>query len=70
MKDSDKTRKQKAGHQEVHGETIAKFELFEHGFNPYTRYLDVEKVDLIVRRREGRQIRYVEIQVNYDTGIR
>lgn len=31
----------KSGHYEIHGETIAKFEFFQNGFNPYSRYLDV-----------------------------
>ncbi len=46
-----KIDKLKAGHAEIQGETIAKFELFENGFNPYSRYLDVDKVDLILRKR-------------------
>ncbi len=62
---AEKTKKQKAGHYEVHGETIAKFELFDQGFNPYSRYLDVDKVDLILRKRVDKDIRYVEIQVKY-----
>ena len=62
----EKAKKQKAGHYEVHGETIAKFELFDQGFNPYSRYLDVDKVDLILRKRVGKDIRYVEIQVKYE----
>lgn len=55
----------KAGHYEIQGETIAKFEFFENGFNPYSRYLDVDKVDLILRRREEKNIRYFEVQVKY-----
>ena len=61
----EKEKKQKAGHYEIHGETIAKFELFDQGFNPYSRYLDVDKVDLILRKRQGKDIRYIEIQVKY-----
>ncbi len=61
----DNSRKQRAGHQEVHGETIAKFEFFDAGWNPYSRYLDDEKVDLILRRRSGTKILYREIQVKY-----
>jgi hypothetical protein len=38
--------KQKAGHYEILGETYAKFEFFQHGWNPYSRFLDVDKVDL------------------------
>ena len=55
----------KAGHYEIQGETIAKFEFFENGFNPYSRYLDVDKVDLILRKREGNNIKYFEVQVKY-----
>src|SRR5690348_16348861 len=54
-----------AGHQEVQGETIAKFELFDAGWNPYSRYLDSEQVDLILRRRTAAGIQYREIQVKY-----
>ena len=55
----------KAGHAEIQGETIAKFELFDQGFNPYSRYLDVDKVDLILRKRTGHNIQYREIQVKF-----
>lgn len=55
----------KAGHYEIQGETIAKFEFFDNGFNPYSRYLDVDKVDLILRQRIGSSISYVEVQVKY-----
>lgn len=58
---------QKAGHYEIHGETIAKFEFFENGFNPYSRYLDVDKVDLILRKKENGLVRFVEVQVKYIT---
>ena len=37
----------RAGHYEILGETYAKFEFFEKGWNPYSRFLDVDKVDLI-----------------------
>ena len=57
----------KAGHYEIHGETIAKFEFFQNGFNPYSRYLDVDKIDLILRKREHERVRYIEIQVKYGT---
>ncbi len=60
-----KERQHKAGHYEVHGETIAKFEFFENGWNPYSRYLDVDKVDLILRKRDGEKIIYKEIQVKF-----
>ena len=61
----DKTSLSKAGHYEIQGETIAKFEFFENGFSPYSRYLDVDKVDLILRKREKDFVRYIEVQVKY-----
>lgn len=56
----------RAGHYEVLGETYAKFEFFEKGWNPYSRYLDVDKVDFILRRRaaNGKRI-YREVQVKF-----
>jgi hypothetical protein len=57
--------KQKAGHYEILGETYAKFEFFENGWNPYSRFLDIDKVDLILRRRGTKQPIYREIQVKY-----
>ena len=57
--------KRRAGHYEILGETFAKFEFFENGWNPYTRFLDVDKVDLIVRRVIGGVPDYREIQVKY-----
>ncbi|MEK6627190.1 MAG: hypothetical protein AABY53_01060 [Bdellovibrionota bacterium] len=67
-----KEDKQRAGHQEIQGETIAKFEFFEQGYNPYSRYLDVDKVDLVLRKRQGTVVEYKEVQVKYgrlyDTG--
>ncbi|MGH9731808.1 MAG: hypothetical protein ACRD4A_08910, partial [Candidatus Acidiferrales bacterium] len=55
-----------AGHYEILGETYAKFEFFENDWNPYSRFLDVDKVDLILRRKltSGRKI-YREIQVKF-----
>lgn len=61
----DKEAKSKAGHYEIQGETIAKFEFFDNGFNPYSRYLDIDKVDLILRKRNGQVIQYIEVQVKY-----
>lgn len=61
----NKKRKLKAGHYEVLGETIAKFEFFENGWNPYSRFLDIEKVDLILRKKINEEITYREIQVKY-----
>src|SRR5437763_5134552 len=58
--------RRKAGHYEILGETYAKFEFFEKGWNPYSRFLDVDKVDLILRRRSqtGQRL-YREIQVKF-----
>ena len=57
--------KQKAGHQEILGETIAKFEFFENGWNPYSRFLDVDKLDLILRRRLPSRVVHREVQVKF-----
>jgi hypothetical protein len=57
--------KRRAGHYEIPGETLAKFEFFQNGWNPYARYLDVDKVDLIIRRVSGGIPEYREIQVKY-----
>lgn len=58
--------RRRAGHQEVLGETYAKFEFFEKGWNPYSRFLDVDKVDLILRRTTATgQIVYREVQVKF-----
>jgi hypothetical protein len=58
--------RQKAGHYEILGETYAKFEFFENGWNPYSRFLDVDKVDLILRRRTSTgQAIYREVQVKF-----
>ena len=61
------TREQKhrAGHYEILGETLAQFEFFEAGWNPYQRYLDVDKVDFILRKREDQEVIYREVQVKY-----
>lgn len=61
----NKARKARAGHQEIQGETIAKFELFDAGWNPYSRYLDEDKVDFILRRRKDANIIYREVQVKF-----
>jgi hypothetical protein len=55
----------RAGHREILGETYAKFEFFENGWNPYTRFLDVDKVDIILRRRHQNRPIYREVQVKY-----
>lgn len=57
--------RRKAGHYEVLGETYAKFEFFENGWNPYSRFLDTDKVDFILRRREANLPVYREVQVKY-----
>lgn len=65
MSENQKKKRAKAGHPEVHGETIAKFEFFDNGYNPYSRYLDEDKVDLILRKVEGDIIKYIDVQVKY-----
>jgi hypothetical protein len=55
----------RAGHYEIQGETIAKFEFFDNGFNPYSRYLDIDKIDLLLRKRVNKKIKYIEVQVKY-----
>jgi hypothetical protein len=62
---STKEMKQKAGHQEILGETLAKFEFFENGWHPYSRFLDVDKVDLLLRRRLADGPIYREVQVKF-----
>ena len=57
--------KRKAGHYEILGETLAKFEFFQHGWNPYSRFLDVDKVDLILRRSVKGKAVYREVQVKF-----
>lgn len=57
--------RRKAGHYEILGETYAKFEFFENGQNPYSRFLDVDKVDLILCRNDSRRAVYREVQVKY-----
>lgn len=57
--------RQKAGHYEILGETYAKFEFFENGWNPYSRFLDIDKVDLVLRRRTPAGRVYREVQVKY-----
>lgn len=56
---------QRSGHLEIIGETAAKLFLFQKGWNPYSRFLDVDKVDLILRRNRGNKPEYREIQVKY-----
>lgn len=58
-------KRRKAGHYEILGETYAKFEFFENGWNPYSRFLDVDKIDLILRKRDSNNKIYREVQVKY-----
>jgi len=58
-------QQQRAGHYEILGETYAKFEFFENGWNPYSRFLDVDKVDFILRRVVKGKPVYREVQVKY-----
>jgi hypothetical protein len=58
-------KQQQAGHYEVLGETFAAFELFEHGWNPYSRFLDVDKVDFILRKLHEKRPIYREAQVKF-----
>jgi hypothetical protein len=62
---ADVELRRRAGHYEILGETYAKFEFFENGWNPYTRFLDVDKIDFILRRRESNRPIYREVQVKY-----
>jgi hypothetical protein len=60
-----KQLRNKAGHLEIIGETYAKLAFFEQGWNPYSRFLDVDKVDFLLRRViDGRRV-YREVQVKY-----
>ena len=56
---------QRSGHLEIIGETAAKLLLFQQGWNPYSRFLDQDKVDIILRRNRDNQPEYREIQVKY-----
>lgn len=62
---STKEMRQKAGHQEILGETLAKFEFFQHRWHPYSRFLDIDKVDLLLRRRLPNGTVYREVQVKF-----
>ncbi|MBA4150852.1 MAG: hypothetical protein H0X66_22300 [Verrucomicrobia bacterium] len=57
----------RAGHQEIHGETIAQFEFSQAGWNPFRHYRDEDQVDLLLRRRREPLDRpeYREIQVKW-----
>lgn len=60
-----KETRQRAGHQEILGETLPKFEFFQNGWHPYSRFLDVDKVDLLLRRRKDGRVDYREVQVKF-----
>ena len=62
---SNPERLRKAGHYEILGETLAKFEFFEEGWNPYSRFLDIDKVDLILRRKVKGVSQFREVQVKF-----
>ena len=57
----------RAGHQEIHGETIAQFEFSQQGWNPFRHYRDEDQVDLLLRRRQQPDgpPEYREIQVKW-----
>jgi hypothetical protein len=57
--------RRRAGHYEILGETFAKFEFFQNGWNPYSRFLDVDKVDLVLRRNRDGAPEYREVQVKF-----
>ncbi len=57
--------RRRAGHQEVVGETLARIEFFEQEWNPYSRFLDTEKIDLLLRRKIEGETLYREVQVKY-----
>jgi hypothetical protein len=57
--------RRRAGHYEILGEIYAKFEFFQKGWNPYSRFLDVDKVDLILRRTRTNLPEYREVQVRF-----
>ena len=52
----------KAANYEILGETYAKFESFENGWNPYSTFRDVDKVDLILIRTEAGRFFFREVQ--------
>jgi hypothetical protein len=57
--------RRRAGHYEILGETYAKFEFFQKGWNPYSRFLDVDKVDMVLRRTVNGSPIYREVQVKF-----
>jgi hypothetical protein len=61
----DPELRRRAGHYEILGETYARFDFFQHGWNPYSRFLDIDKVDLILRRTHNSRPLYREVQVKF-----
>ena len=61
----DPELRRRAGHYEILGETHAKYEFFHQGWNPYSRFLDVDKVDLILRRTKNGLPMYREVQAKF-----
>jgi hypothetical protein len=61
----DPKTRSRAGHYEILGETHAKYEFFQQGWNPYSRFLDVDKVDLVLRRVRKGVPTYREVQVKF-----
>jgi hypothetical protein len=56
----------RVGHQEIHGENIAQFEFSQAGWNPFKHYVDVDQVDLLLRRRTlPNPPEYREVQVKW-----
>jgi hypothetical protein len=56
----------RVGHQEIHGENIAQFEFSQAGWNPFKHYVDVDQVDLLLRRRTPpKPPEYREVQVKW-----
>lgn len=56
----------KTGHKEIISETIAKIRFFKEGINAYSRFLDTQRIDFIVRvDKPGGKVDYKEIQVKY-----
>jgi hypothetical protein len=54
-----------SGHLEVIGETIAKIRFFENGINSYSRFLDRDRVDFVIRVPRPGGVIFKEIQVKY-----
>jgi len=60
-----KEKKRRPGSLGIIGETAAKLLFHEKGWNPFTHFIDEDKVDLILRRSRGNKPEYREIQVKY-----